>query len=377
MMRELMGGGGSATDKSGVVRLGPMRDTAGKLMLTAAGYVSQNGIAVDPAVTTQTVEMVRGLVIAGRIAVPEGVPPQVLRVRLSSQQPGRWVSENPTIAKDGSFRVDTLEHDGDYELRVSGEWENTEYEGKMTVSTGTADVVLEVTAKEQDPKSTLIARVRDAEGKLVVSGTAVLHSYAADGGGRRSNQRNLSGGEVVFNDVDPDRDHWLEIYGASGSSRGSVLEPVALTGEPVEVTLPSGRAIEGSVVGPDGAPVRGVRVTATAKDPKRENRTFGAHGDAVSDGKGLFAVKGLGDMDYVLSFKAPDQFGPVPKQTVRGGTRGVSVTLKAGLIVTLTLIDYKGKPVVGARPWLSLIKPDGGTEWVALGLVRPRLEQRR
>lgn len=68
----------------------------------------------------------------------------------------------------------------------------------------------------------------------------------------------------------------------------------------VDLALPLGR-ISGRLVGPDGRPAAGERVTLTPDGPPRSDRVWEAYTETVSDAEGLFDVIGLRPGAYRLS----------------------------------------------------------------------------
>ena len=74
-----------------------------------------------------------------------------------------------------------------------------------------------------------------------------------------------------------------------------------------------------------------MRVTALAVHPNPRRHTSREHTAALTDERGNFELKGLGDLEYLLQFRTPPDYAPVPEQRVRGGASRVNVALRAGL----------------------------------------------
>jgi len=350
-IRNFLGGGGIRTDAKGVARVGPLREGELKLSVTAAGYVTKSSVEVQDAVgeaPTFTVELTRGLVIAGRVTLPADVPVQTARVtvRRDGGTGQRWFHERPTVSADGSFRLDTIEDAGSYKVKCEAKWKDRTFRAEMDVDAGTDDLALELKEVEREAAGTIVFTVIDADGKSVPSGRVALRQESD--GGNATNYGSLSSGRVTFRDVKPDAELWVEVYDLVGN-RGALLQgPYSAADTEIELRLPVSQVIAGRALGPDGKGAGGVRITARAMHPETDSGHANDHGKGVSDGDGNFQVRGLGELEYELTFTVPKEFAPVPAQTVRAGGGNIVIRLRAGARATLTVLDFEGKPVPGA-----------------------------
>jgi uncharacterized GH25 family protein len=104
-----------------------------------------------------------------------------------------------------------------------------------------------------------------------------------------------------------------------------IVENVTLPGAPLVLRLRTGGVIQGMVLGPDGKPVAGAKVSAVVLE---ENVFYGS----VTDAEGRFRIQGLPERTYDVYAGARDAegreygVGPVP---VRTGADPVTLTLKA------------------------------------------------
>ena len=375
-IRNFLGGGGIRTDAKGVARVGPLREGELKLSVTAAGYVTKSSVEVQDAVgeaPTFTVELTRGLVIAGRVTLPADVPVQTARVtvRRDGGTGQRWFHERPTVSADGSFRLDTIEEAGSYKVKGEAKWKERTFRAEMEVDAGTNDLVLELKVVEREAAGTIVFTVIDADGKSVPSGRVALRQQSD--GGNATNYRSLSSGKVTFRDVKPGAELWVEVYDLVGN-RGALLQgPYSAADAEVELRLPVSQVIAGRALRPDGRGAGGVRITAKAKHPETDSGHANDHGKGVSDGDGNFRVRGLGELEYELTFTVPKEFAPVPAQTVRAGGGDVVVQLRAGARATLTVLDFEGHPVPGAYAYA---RPEGkGREGWRGNRELPRADQ--
>jgi hypothetical protein len=347
-------GGGTRTGKDGRARIGPL--PAGKLeaQVTAEGYAKKDDLELgEIGDEPVTIELTRGVVIAGRVELPAGMPLQGVAVTVATEWSGGsdrdWVHKRARVAADGSFRVDTLPDTGLYRVEAEAYWQESRYSAKLVTDGGDEDVALELNPRaKSESGETLSVRVVDHAGERVPSARIKLSSYKDGASG--SSTRRLSGGQAVFESANTDWELWIEVWQVVGADRGATIHgPLRVGAQEIEVRLPRALSVEGVVVGPDRRGVRGVRVTAQAVHPC-EHESYGEdHGVAITDAQGRFRVTGLGDLEYELDFTTPPDYAPVPDRKVRAGAKDVRVTLRAGVSATVTVLDYAGKPVPGAR----------------------------
>ncbi len=119
----------------------------------------------------------------------------------------------------------------------------------------------------------------------------------------------------------------------------------------VVLRLPRGRAVLGRVLGPDGAPVAGVRVEAAVPWRLRAPGESWEpdHDRATTDERGLFRLVSLERRPYALEVAAPERFAPHPPLRLEADQDALLLRLAAGRRITVTVVDAQGRPVAGAR----------------------------
>lgn len=119
----------------------------------------------------------------------------------------------------------------------------------------------------------------------------------------------------------------------------------------IEVTLPPEKLITGRILGPDGQPVGGARLTAYATPPpgtvQKRNAWASSHAFSAPDGR--FRIRQLGDLGYDIAVGGGPGALPVLLRNVEAGTSDLTIKLRPSVDVTLTIVDGNGAPVPKAR----------------------------
>jgi hypothetical protein len=104
-------------------------------------------------------------------------------------------------------------------------------------------------------------------------------------------------------------------------------------------------AISGRVLDPDGNPVEGALLEATFLWAPRREESLHADAQAVSDGAGRFALRGL-DPGFYLVAASREGFAPARRGRVRTGTSDLELRLSPGGRLEGTVRDRRtGRPV--------------------------------
>jgi RNA polymerase sigma-70 factor (ECF subfamily) len=289
----------------------------------------------------------RGLTISGRILRKDGTPAAgvvtPIPVGVSYPWPNPFYVP-PAIGEDGSFVLRFLVP-GNYRIQVR-ESDGRVHEIPTVVKAGSADVTLTVAASGA-PLPPLL-RLLDAGGKPVPSAKAWFRSPG------RLSTVTTGIGTVVNGFARPHQalnrtgSRWIEVHpteAADGTSLGGTLAgPFDADLEEVEVRLAPAVTIEGRVVGPEGEPVRGVRLNAFVAR-WAEDVWAKPHATTLSDEVGRFRLRGLSAIEWRIETKPPQGYTAREAVTVRGGETGVAVILVRGVSPTVTVLDEKGRPV--------------------------------
>ena len=149
----------------------------------------------------------------------------------------------------------------------------------------------------------------------------------------------------------------------------ATLDGPAQTSQKLEIRLSRGaRAasarIAGRVLGPDGQPVPGAIVLATAARRPGEPDPERAWGQATTDGEGRFAVEGRDEGAAYAVEARHELFGPGRSGRTAGGEKGVVLRLGRGASLRGRVVAADGKPAAAFS--LALARKRG----LALEMVR-------
>ncbi len=223
--------------------------------------------------------------------------------------------------------------------------------GRVEAEAGAEDVIIRLCAPDpagSPPALTFL--VLDPEGRRVPSCEVVVETVDRSNHDYQATRllRVTDGHAESQWDVHPG----LEVTGYrvtdAQDASGLPLPLGDVTGGPVpgdapatiEVRLPPERVIEGEVLAPDGAPVRGLRMRATgpAGEPLRTYQTF-------TDTKGRFRFGRLAAGNYRIR-PVGDTTG---EARVAAGTMDLVLRLAVEDVMTVRVVDPEGRPVPGAR----------------------------
>ena len=213
---------------------------------------------------------------------------------------------------------------------------------------------LTLSVEDLRPPLTPLLRLLDPQGKPVPAGEAWFRSP-----GRLACTTGI--GRIASGTARPHQElrgtgpRWIEIHpttGRDGTRLGGTLAgPFDADLEEVEVRLAPAVSIEGTVVGPDGRPVRGARLNAFIDPPGAwgDDLWEKPHATALSDESGKFRLEGLSAIPWRIETKPPEGYNSTGSVTARGGTNGVVVRLETGGLSREVPREVGAEHVVGIR----------------------------
>jgi hypothetical protein len=319
------------TNAEGHVDVGPLPERGISVKAHHAGYVEHDFTPLLPREEAgvglaQTLRLIPGLPIAGRVLLPDGspLPKGTVSVdRWGKPLYGQVTGKGVQVREDGSFQLPPLP-EGAYRLRVSERLGTVEYRGERTVAAGDRGVVLKlVKAPRAAAGGSLVIRVTDGKGRPPTRGSFRVTGTA------RTIAGVLTSGEVRLDVSGGTGALWVEVFGAvapGGARLGAVLRgPVPARPDVLEIRLPPERTIHGVVLDADGVPIAGAEVVARLDTPETD-RFPGlplAHDETASGPDGAFSLRGLGD--YVYEVVAEVEGKSVGSARVRTGADTVTL----------------------------------------------------
>ncbi len=232
---------------------------------------------------------------------------------------------------DGRFEIDALPP-GPYTIRaIASGCLATEVEADA--KSGDADVTLAL-AKEAH----LRGRVLRADGSPVSGARVSIESGGFEGvetGSDGSFDLVVAEGVEQVIEVKPAWDHEDDFLECQ---RAGLSAPC----DPVEIRVSPGQSISGRVIGADGKPAAGVKVTCF---PAGSHETYEGR-DVTTDADGAFTVSALAEGNYDIEV-SQGVAEPVRVTDVEAGRRDVDVRLAPALAIEGLLLDAAGKPARG------------------------------
>jgi RNA polymerase sigma-70 factor (ECF subfamily) len=343
----------------GHVRLGPLPPGVLRLEAESEGRLPVEVlVASEDADSPVRLVMARGLAVAGRVVAPAGLDATRIRLRVEHDS-GR--PRHARVGPDGAFRETGL-LPGACRLAATATWQGARLEAGGSVAAGTEDVVLRLEPPKAAPaparaKNERAVRVVDPDGKPIARYWAYQYvewPEATQLGVRGSGGGSRRGPWTIRLQREQER-AWVEVWGAARDDGatlglGTVLHgPIdfGAPGDEIVITLPRERAVEGTLLGPDGRPVRGVAVTAIPRYeaiPAGEVHDFD-RGSHRTDAEGRFRVGGLGAGSVELRFDAPGRYAPVDPVAATAGDTGIVVRLRDGVSPVVRVLDADGRPL--------------------------------
>lgn len=309
----------------------------------------------------------RGLTAVGRVLDEEQQPVAGAQVRLAplpeggegiSQLSARWRGAREarpvTSDEEGRFVVEDLAP-GRFDLHVQAEGLAPALVPGVEIPDGEGPVDLgEV---ELEAGLSLEGRVVDSSGDPVagvrVAATQMSVVRAAAGSARRAVPEAYTGAAGRFRVVGLRAGEPAQLTVEREGYATRRLPWVAIPPpEPLEIVLEPGSTVAGLVVGGDGEPVAGARVTAEAADAGPGSAPASWRQSAVTDEEGRFEITDIAGGKLWLQAQArgllPGE--KVPVEVPSGGVLdNVRLTLEAGATVLGRVRSPDGEPVAGAR----------------------------
>ncbi len=284
------------------------------------------------------IELQPGRSLRGRVLLPDGRPAAGAEIEIDPPMPDGFDSDHmdaPSLTTetddDGRFAIDGLA-EGTALLSV-GAAPGSHGGGAVSATAGETDVEVRLSAEWR-----VRLRIRDEDGAPVVG--ARVFSWLG-----RVQQ---IGDEIVVDGLRAGRPIELTVY-----ARGFISADVGAEqppDEPIVVTLRRDAPIRGRAWGPDGRPLRDVRIVVR----RPSGRAAGSRPRWLDDGR--FEVGGLLAEDGPVVVSIGDGSGAVGAVTTLPGTDDVELQWPAEVRLVLLLPRVVLLPGVEERPPLGIVR---------------------
>ena len=295
---DVLSDGRATADARGRATIARITRNAAYVQVTAPGFrmARRTIAAADAAEAELEVALTRGAVVGGVVRGADGSPAVGVLVR--GTQPEQWGWDPAEVRTDGrgAFRLSGF-HPGYVSLRAALRDGDVVWVGELGVEAGSVDADIRLSA--EPTRRRLRVLVKGADGRRVPSARwEAVGGRWAPGGGARSRGKVENGVFVLPPDpdvqwvtvIDPrDKDHRALPWAPA------VVGPLGARGGDLEVIMPRGVAVSGTVRDESGKPLSDVLVFARPLVTREgaEEVVLGAWSDAVSDVSGRFRIDGV------------------------------------------------------------------------------------
>ena len=334
------------SDATGAFRIEGVLPAPWRLHVAAEGHARlDQALAVSGDVADLVLRLAAGASVKGTVSSADGGPVEGAVITVELRPRDNHLMEGAITAADGSFAIDGL---------VAGELTVTAHHRQRGL------------AQVKD-------RLGDGEQKVVAlrldAGASITGKVEEDGGapavGVRVEAQRLGGG-MRFTDVTgPDGRYRIAgvtagtITVIANSGKGSFFTAVDRPDQKtitlsereqrtgVDLVVAGGRSISGVVLGPDGRPVPGAEVTASAELPngRAPSRAMVGPSRAYSGPDGAFTLEPLGAGKHTL-WAVQAGYSDGERRGIEGGATGVKLQLAPESTLGGLVASEDGRPVL-------------------------------
>ena len=340
-----------------------------RLLVQAAGHMSNDAVVVLDGDAPTLVRLVRGYDLVGSVVLADRMSWEQVEVEVRSDgsHPNDPTIYGTYIDAAGAFLL-TFSTPGERTVRA-GLRGSSLYSAVGVGVAGGAPITLVLRPRdESNPEpGSLFVRVFDPDGRPVPTARVQVDGMPspreAHDGRLEVYEKRREGAVVIVSDAAAADGTPLPLGpGLSG--------PISATTSEVVVRLGPEKRIEGVVLSPSGAGVRGAEVWASWAAAPNSRESLFARASTGADG--AFRLGRLGDVKCDLFVEPPDDFVSPEMIHVRPGTSGLEIRLRSGVRVRISALDAEGAPVagIGVRAVRGELVNDVRGETAADGVAR-------
>jgi len=339
------------------------------LEVRALGFVSTlvRGLAVasgEGAFDLGSVVLTSGEILEGRVEDPQGRPLDAASITVQRVDPTAvrlaWSGSPPqggeTVTRaDGRFEVRGLRSGEPVDLLVKREG----YAARTV--TGFRPPLEEPVKVVLSPALRISGRILDEKGDPIAAAQAVLRRDdgiagvgSTDGEGRFTLEAVPSGRLAL----DASAQGYLPVR----MEKIEMADGVSLEG--LEIVLPRGAALEGTVFTPDGSPAAGAMVSALPAPGGRMSALF-VMPETRTESDGRYRLEGLPKGTHSISARHPAYQNAVRDLEIQEDETRLDLRLRAAWEIAGRTVDGSGQGIAGVR--IEWIAPDGGGQEILSG----------
>ncbi|HEX6085943.1 MAG TPA: carboxypeptidase regulatory-like domain-containing protein [Thermoanaerobaculia bacterium] len=360
------------TDGEGNFRLENLPRGAFDLEVRAENFApaTMRGVNVDSdrAADVGVIALERGIVLEGLIMDADDRPVAGATVLAYPPSPAgiRGAGVSRLAAAAGEAREATSRGDGRFAITGLRAGETVEVTARKAGFVATTLPQLELPQRDPvtiilEPGSRVSGRVSNEQGEAVVGAVVSVRpsDSALPPGLSGQTITSDAAGAFTLGELPPGK------FALAASARGYMAAEARVIDvrkgeqlDDVTLTMRRGSVVEGVVLGPNGAPATGARITVRGRLTPERMLDLEVAGSVRTDGEGRYRMEGVSPGPQTIVAN-DDRYARASREvTVQAGTNRVDFRLTEGATLSGRVVDGSGAPVSGANISLGVARAE-------------------